>query len=331
MPKPRKDLVSLDATPYYHCVSRCVRRAFLCGKDTVTGNNYEHRRQFIEDKLLALCQVFAIDICSYAIMSNHYHVIVCVDREQAADWSEHEVARRWHQLFKGTTLTQRFVRGDKLINAELDAVRLCIALWRERLINISWLFRLLNESIARQANAEDNCTGRFWEGRFKSDALLDEAGLIACMAYVDLNPVRAKMAKTPEKSAHTSVKQRCQSASISVNPNHLHHQPKSLMPFTGNPRKGRPNGLPFRLTDYLALVDWTGRAIRDDKRGAIASSLPPLLERLNIEPKHWLYVTQHFESRCKGLVGTVYKVKQIASQLGYLRAPGAGRSIEVIS
>ncbi|MEW8279996.1 MAG: transposase [Candidatus Thiodiazotropha sp.] len=91
MPKPRKALVLLEETPYYHCVSRCVRRAFLCGVDSQTGNNYEHRRQWIVDRLKQLAGLFAIDICAYAIMSNHYHVILHVDTERAAEWSEQEV------------------------------------------------------------------------------------------------------------------------------------------------------------------------------------------------------------------------------------------------
>jgi hypothetical protein len=68
--------------------------------------------------------------------------------------------------------------------------------------------KCLNQPIAKMANKEDNCTGHFWEARFKSQALLTEEALITCMAYVDLNPIRALMANTPETSEHTSIKER---------------------------------------------------------------------------------------------------------------------------
>ena len=177
MPRPRKAIVSLDATPYYHCISRCVRRAFLCGTDSFTGNCYEHRRQWVEDKLLELATVFAIDIAAYAVMSNHYHVVLHIDREQAANWSTAEVIRRWHRLYKGTPLTQRFIRHDKLHKAELEAVKALAETWRERLYSLSWFMKMVNEQIARAANLEDKASGRFWEGRYKSQALLDEKAL----------------------------------------------------------------------------------------------------------------------------------------------------------
>jgi len=322
MPKPRYTQVSLEATSYYHCVSRCVRRAFLCGDDQLTGQDFNHRRQWIEDKLYELIEIFALDVCAYAVMSNHYHVVLHVDYEQAQDWSRDEVIARWHALFKGHALSQRYLQNQALGNAELSVLDELVTIWRSRLMNISWFMRVLNETIARQANDEDGCTGRFWEGRFKSQALLDEAALAACMAYVDLNPIRAKLADIPEQSDHTSIQQRCRWAQDAQSPNHSQKQVTGLMPFVGNPRRNIPKGLPFRLTDYLELVDWSGRILREDKRGAIDSQVPDIITRLNIEPEHWAYLTQHFESRFKGLVGSAYKLKQVCKSFGYQRTPG---------
>jgi REP element-mobilizing transposase RayT len=83
MTLPRKQLVSLDSTPYYHCVSRCVRRAFLCGKDPVSGKNYEHRREWLEKRIIYLAQYFCVQVAAYAVMSNHYHIVLRVDKETA--------------------------------------------------------------------------------------------------------------------------------------------------------------------------------------------------------------------------------------------------------
>lgn len=162
MPKPRHTQISLDTTPYYHCVSRCVRRAFLCGTDSHSGQSFEHRRRWIEDKLYELTQVFALDLCAYAVMSNHYHVVLYVDAAQAESWSRKDVIERWHWLFNGTLFSQRHARGEALSKVELNVLDKDVASWRQRLMDISWFMRVLNEAIARQANAEDNCTGRFW-------------------------------------------------------------------------------------------------------------------------------------------------------------------------
>jgi len=142
-------------------------------------------------------------------MSNHFHVVVRVDAERALGWDRDEVLRRWTQLFTGPELVQRYrAHPENLCAAELARLDLWVATYRERLIDLSWFMRVLNEPIARQANAEDGVTGRFWEGRFKSHALLDEQAVLTAMAYVDLNPIRAKMAETPEASAYTSVAER---------------------------------------------------------------------------------------------------------------------------
>ena len=208
MTKPRSELISLTDTQYYHCVSRCVRRAFLCGTDHYSGRCYEHRRDWLEQKLLDVASIFAIRLCAYAVMSNHYHVVLHVRLDLAAEWSDLDVVERWHRLFAGTPVSSLYLSGKYLNKEQQRQLKRSINLWRQRLVDISWFMRIVNEAIARQANAEDDCTGRFWEGRFKSQALLDETALLTCMAYVDLNPIRAKMNETPETSEYTSVKAR---------------------------------------------------------------------------------------------------------------------------
>ncbi|XQW85311.1 transposase [Thalassotalea piscium] len=296
MTTPRKQLINLVDTPYYHCISRCVRRAFLCGEDNHTGQSFEHRRGWVEDKLLALSQVFAIDVCAYAIMSNHTHLVLFIDEDTAKLWSVDEVLQHWHLLFKETLLTQQYCRGDQIPEYLQQTLNDTVECYRNRLMDISWFMRLLNESIARKANQEDNCTGRFWEGRFKSQALLDEVALAACMAYVDLNPVRAGIASTPESSAYTSVKTRVAEALKGK-------QPANLLPFVGSPRKDMPKGLPFELTDYLELIELTGRCIRVDKAGYITENQPALLHRLNISPENWLTLSKGFRKLFHGAVG----------------------------
>ncbi|NDV92881.1 transposase, partial [Alteromonas sp. 345S023] len=197
----------------------------------------------------------------------------------------------------------------------IEAVEETAEVWRKRLFDISWFMRALNEYIARAANKEDDCTGHFWEGRFKSQALLDESALAACMAYVDLNPVRAKVAKTPETSDHTSIQYRINAARVGKTP-------KRLMPFVGNSNQAMPQGLPFTLPDYLQLVDITSRYIHPNKRGKVDHSLPIILERLNIEHEQWLTLTTQFETCFKQAAGKVVHLEQYAHNQHQQRVQG---------
>ena len=156
----------LNISPYYHCCSRVVRRAFLCGDDSYSGKNYDHRRAWVESLFFELEAVFAIDVAAFAVMSNHLHLVLRVDIDSANRWTDREVLEQWQKLFKGDELTQKFAKGELVEAHEVNRLRHAIALYRSRLCDISWFMRCLNEPITRQENQEDNCTGRFWEGRF---------------------------------------------------------------------------------------------------------------------------------------------------------------------
>ncbi|MCT8987496.1 transposase [Shewanella phaeophyticola] len=316
MARLRQTIVSLEDTPYYHCCSRVVRKAFLCGIDHVTGENFEHRREWVDSRILELATIFAIDICAYAVMSNHLHVVLKVDPDKVRQWSDKEVLIQWHKGFKGTLLTQKYLKGEDLNQFELQTVDECITEYRKRLIDISWFMRSLSEPIARMANKEDKCTGRFWEGRFKSQALLDEAAVLACMAYVDLNPIRANVAATPETSDYTSIQRRIASAIKG-------EQPTELLPFIGNEHLNMTNGLKFSVKDYIKLVDDTGRIIREDKHGAISSSSQDILNRLNIPADNWLKITTEFGILFKGAVGALPALTEYCEHLERKRRQGA--------
>ena len=156
---------------------------------------------------------------------------------------------------------------------------------------------------------------RFWEGRFKSQALLDEKTLVACLTYVDLNPIRARMTESPEQSDHTSIKQRIEQALKVQQPYQPEQQTKALFPFAGNPREDMPDGLPFNLSDYLELVDWSGRIMREDKKGYIPEHMPDILQRLDIDARHQVYLTRNFEYPFKGLVGAAHHVRKACEKL----------------
>ena len=307
MPKARYQQVSSSETPYYHCISRCVRRAFLCGKDNVTGKSYEHRKQWIQERLKHLSETFSIEVCAYAIMSNHVHTVLRLQQAKAEKWSEEQVINRWQQLFSLPVLIERYQSGQCDTPAQQKQAQQVIAQWRERLSDLSWFMRCLNEPIARQANQEDKCTGRFWEGRFKSQALLNEQAVLACMAYVDLNPIRAHLSDSLEESEYTSVKQRIKT--IKQQPIQT---PVKLTEFIGS--KEQAMGLPFSLTDYLELTDWTGRCIHPKKKGFIPHSTPKILHQLGLDETIWLETVGSFKSKFHTFVGSEQELKTACKQ-----------------
>ena len=268
------------------------------------------------ERLRGLPEIFAAQVCAYAVMSNHFHLVVRVDRELAQSWSDEEVAERYGRLFKYAG------RQLALLSPKQRAERL--ELWRSRLWDLSWMMRSLNERIARRANKEDGCTGRFWEGRFKSQPLLDEGAVLTCMTYVDLNPVRAGMAKRLEQSEFTSIGLRLAEATRrmdAADEGRGAEDPRSgtappgLMPFADQAPTGGAPSLPMTMADYAALLDWTGRAARPDKgRGRLRGAPPTAIQRLSIEPEVWLATMSAGGLSRLGVLGGVDELDAFAAR-----------------
>jgi REP element-mobilizing transposase RayT len=327
----RKSLISLQDTPYYHVVARCVRRAWLWGFDEYAGRDYSHRKAWVLERLTQLSSMFAIDICAYAIMSNHYHLVVYVDQARARGWTMHEVIERWTQLFARPPLIERWEQG-MCDDAEREIAERIVDLWRRRLCDVSWYMRCLNEHLARRANAEDRCTGRFWEGRFKSQALLDESGLLTAMVYVDLNPIRAGIAATPEESEFTSIYERIRefreakpTTSDLQSSESLTRAGPPLLAFASAAQPAEPT-IPFTLQDYMALVDWTGRARRADKRGAIDPHAPAIMQRLNLDADAWRMAMQSRSNVFGRALGQLDHMRLHARTLGQSWVQGLRRA-----
>ena len=206
---PRSHLVDPDTPGVYHCVSRCVRRAFLCGVDKFTRRSYEHRRQFLEDRIHLLAQQFAVSIHAYAVMSNHVHLVIATDPALPKAWSDEEVHARWRRVMPKRAVIKPPSEDAQAGTAESQPLPQAspadIARWRERLGSLSWFMRRLLEPLARKANREDECTGHFWESRFFCQALLDDRAILAGCVYVDLNPFRAGIGRALEELPHTGI------------------------------------------------------------------------------------------------------------------------------
>ena len=290
----RNHHIFLHQPTYFHLISRCVRRAFLCGKDKHTGKRYDHRKRWLKQRLFELSELFFVDVYGYAIMSNHYHLVVQTRPDEMSLVDDAAIALRWSQLFPCRGLSEQ-ARVSQLCR---DSAK--IKLYRERLCDISWLMRCINEPVARKANKEDGCNGRFWQGRFRSQLLLDESAVYTCMAYVDLNPVRAGVVTTPEESLYTSINHRI-----------THHAlDDPLMPL--NSSAGQ---LPLRLADYLVLVDEAGRCIRDEHSGIVLDRALPILTHLNINANGYVPAMKHLSRWFYRVIGHECGYEELAERL----------------
>ena len=295
-----------------------MRRAYLCGDDPVSGRNFDHRKRWLVVRIKELAENFAIDVCAYAVMSNHYHLVLHVNQDQLGQWSDEEVTRRWTAIFPNNAKLVETLGLNRKSKAAQKQLRDRLEEWRRRLGDISWFMRCLNESLARRANREDECTGRFWEGRFKSQALLDEKALVTCMAYVDLNPIRAGISDSLENSDFTSIQERL-IVEAKKEKNCSHQQQKLLKRraaqhllgrqaarwqsdvFTINEMPGYAGErLPISQRSYVEVLTSTAKALAmppSEKEKALAHlrDRPGVLGEIGIVPDSWLDAVRNFD------------------------------------
>jgi hypothetical protein len=330
----RAHLVDVSLTRWYHCVTRCVRKAFLLGE----GDH--NRKEWLENRLEELAGIFAVAVGGFSIINNHLHVLLRLDPEVARAWSDEEVVRRWGLLFPPRDKSRQPIpESEHWVQWRL-ADRIWIANERERLQNLGCFMRCLKEPLSRLANRQDKTRGTFFEGRFKSVVVLDEEGLLAIGVYIDLNPVAAKIAETPETSDYTSIKQRVDHVEAQGMITALEaasdgsvagseaaaglEESLWLCPIEDrreldSPREGMIPG--FSLGSHVKLVDYTGRLFREGK-DSISAELAGIFERLGYDALSWqIQIKKLCGDRLLGrfFAASRAKLREIGDRLGVRR------------
>jgi hypothetical protein len=337
----RAHLIDPSVTRWYHCITRCVRRAFLLGE----GEGSEDRKTWIDRRLRELSEIFSISVAGFSVMDNHLHVLVRLDPQVAAGWSDEEVVRRWGRLFpprdqsrQPLPVSQAWVE-DRLKHPDW------VATARARLQSLSWFMKCLKEPLSRMVNRHEKVRGAFFEGRFKSVAILDDEALLAVCVYIDLNPVAAGIAEVPETSEHTSIKERVAHVEAAGRTEDLKAARKGsvagseaaagleesiwLCPIEdrrrlGSWREGMLEG--FSLGSYLLLVDYTGRLFREGK-ATISREVTEILERIGTAAETWQARLEKLRSG--RLLGRFFaasrrRLRAVAERLGLRRAVNLG-------
>ena len=326
----RARLVDLSVARWYHCISRCVRQAFLLGEGPF------NRKAWIENRLEELAQIFAVTVGGFSVLENHLHVLVRLDPDIASAWSDEDVVRRWGRLYPPRDKARRVLPvSDQWVQDRL-AHPAWVATARAQLKSLSWFMKCLKEPLARLANRQDKTRGAFFDKRFTSIAVLDEEALLSMAVYIDLNPVAAGLAQAPETSKHTSIKQRVDHVQSQGRTDDLAAAQEGsvagsrasggledslwLCPIEDrrdrdSSREGMIAGFP--LGSYLLLVDYTGRLFRDGKT-TIPAALAGVFDRLGSTADRW---TARLERLRRGrLFGRFFaasraKLREIAARL----------------
>ena len=335
----RRETIDPHEVVTAHICNRTVRKCFLMGEDASSGKNFDHRKVWIEQYLRLFSKFFGVDLLGFAILSNHVHLILRTRPDVVATWSDEEVARRWMMLCphrknadgspcEPTEPEIKSIAGCPVKTKEI----------RERLSNISWWMRLLCQRVAMRANREENEVGRFWQDRYRATVLTDEASLLACAAYVDLNPIRAAMCEKLEDSDHTSVQRRIEAKRAEFegedepNPNreapdaflaplNLDEESSEVGPcVSASPSRCSDKGfLAMSLEDYLLLLDWTARQSVEGKRGKTPDCVPPILQRLGLAQSSWCELVSDFGKLFSCVAGKPSVVDSMRTPHGHRR------------
>lgn len=309
--RPRSEQVDQSVVGTYHCISRCVRRASLlsAGKQILPA-----RKPWIESRLRHLVSIFAVELDTFTLMDNHMHLVLTIRPDIVAGWSDEEVAKRWLTYLPPVTRgVRRTATEEDIRKLQRDPAK--IAKCRLRLCELGEFHKALKQPLARLVNIQENVTGHFWEGRYRSRRVLDLAALLSTMAYVDLNPVRASIARTPEQSPFTGMYHRASArdhvlrrmsrrerARLQTAAKRLDGWRRGCVAFPSEPvpsfltpiahteeRRGLFGDM--TLDEYLVVVDRIGREVRrnqQDRRGRIPHDLAPILERIEVDGKSFL-------------------------------------------
>ncbi len=251
MTLPRKYLIDYSKTRYYHCTSRCVRQDYLLDYSSIDEPQSQYRHKWILERLMLLSEAFCIDVYAFSIMDNHTHLVLGANTELAKSLSNKSVLQRWSKIGSIPNYCHAYLSySDEGKESVGDLANEKIAIYKSRLADISWFMKYFNEYIARRANKEEEVKGHFWEARFSSQALLDSKALLNCMAYVDLNPVKAGKASSLEGSNFTSIQKRVGEFK------RYRKDVKNIIPLNSISKPEKYTNLPFSMSlqTYISYV-----------------------------------------------------------------------------
>ncbi len=299
MRKPRRQILDPTISCYYHVTSRCVQGDYLLRDDDDT------RKTMMQDLLRKLHDAYAVDVCSFSIMDNHFHGVLRLNPDAAERWTDRQVMERWGKIHPPRNGSRRPLPiTEEWIDQQVADTK-NVAKTREKICSASQFMKDLKQPIAEFVNRQNKRKGHFWDGRFNSVAILDDVGLLAVNSYVDLNPFAAGMYEIPEDARHTSLYERIHVLKAAQKPSD-DGKVQWLVPIEAlgemaedfDPKcQGMLRGVSEK--DYVTFVDSVARLVRPGKDHLDEGALP-ILKRLNITTASYMDI---FERLCDADAG----------------------------